>query len=303
MASITSGGEGLRPTAGAEVAADLLDRTTAAALQEKKKLQKHVGRFDLLFFLICTLVGLDTIGSVARNGAQGFTWLIFLGLFFFVPYALLTAELGAAFPEEGGPYIWTRLAFGRVVAATSALIYWMSNPIWLGGSLTITAIASFTTFFAPLGGAKQYIFALLFIWIAVVAAILSFGIGKWIPTVGAWGRIFVLGFFTFSVILYALRYGVHGFGGSAFAPTYATFIAVVPVLFFNYVGFELPTAAGDEMKNAQRDVPVTVLRSAIGAVLLYGVPILAILLVLPQSQVTGLSGFLTAAKTVLNVFR
>ena len=44
---------------------------------------------------------------------------------------------------------------------------------------------------------------LLFIWIAVVAAILSFGIGKWIPTVGAWGRIFVLGFFTFSVILYS----------------------------------------------------------------------------------------------------
>jgi amino acid transporter len=135
-----------------------------------------------------------------------------------------------------------------------------------------------------------------------VAAILSFGIGKWIPTIGAWGRIFVLGFFTFSVILYALQHGVHGFGGSDFAPTYATFIAVVPVLIFNYVGFELPNAAGDEMKNPQRDVPFTVARSAIGTVLLYGAPILAILLVLPRSQVTGLSGFVSAAKTVFTVY-
>src|SRR5438552_18196069 len=162
---------------------EFVEHTTAAALEEKAKLQKHFGRFDMLFFLICTLVGLDTIGSVARNGGQGFTWLIFLGLLFFVPYALLTAELGAAFPEEGGPYIWTRLAFGRFVAAINALIYWASNPIWLGGTLTITAAAAFNRFFMPanqqLSPGWQYTFSLCFIWFAVLAAIVSFGIGKW----------------------------------------------------------------------------------------------------------------------------
>ena len=30
-------------------------RTTQAALKEKKKLQKHFGRFDIVFYLICTL--------------------------------------------------------------------------------------------------------------------------------------------------------------------------------------------------------------------------------------------------------
>ena len=44
-----------------------------------------------------------------------------------------------------------------------------------------------------------------------------------------------------------------------FSPTYAVFIAAVPVLFFNYVGFELPSTAGEEMKNPQRDVPFTIL--------------------------------------------
>ncbi len=94
---------------------ELVDVTTQAALEEKSKLRRHFGRFDILFFLICTIVGLDTLGAVASNGAEGFTWLIFLSVFFFIPYALLTAELGAAFPEEGGCYEWTKLAFGRFV--------------------------------------------------------------------------------------------------------------------------------------------------------------------------------------------
>jgi glutamate:GABA antiporter len=281
---------------------EFVEHTTVAALEEKKKLKKHFGRFDMLFFLICTLVGLDTLGAVANQGAQGFTWLAFLALVFFVPYALLTAELGSTFTEEGGAYIWVKLAFGRFTAAIASVLYWLSNPIWLGGTLTITAVATFSSFFTPLNGAGKYLFALGFIWFAVWAAILSFGVGKWIPTIGAFVRIAVLGFFTVSVIVYAASNGVHGVSGGDFSPTWTVFIAAVPVLFFNYVGFELPNSAGDEMKNPQKDVPFTVLRSAIGAVILYGVPILAILLVLPVSQITSLGGFIDAMKTVFTVY-
>src|ERR1700760_1987876 len=210
---------------------EFVDFTTAAAVEEKAKLQKHFGRFDMLFFLICTLVGLDTLGSVASNGAQGFTWLIFLAIVFFVPYALLTAELGSTFTEEGGSYIWVKLAFGRMTAAVQSVLYWLSNPIWLGGSLTITAVTTFGEFFTPLNGAWKYIFALAFIWFAVWSAILSFGVGKWIPTIGAFVRIIVLGFFTLTVIIYAISHGVHGVGAGDFKPTWTIFIAAVPVLF------------------------------------------------------------------------
>ena len=86
--------------AGIALPIDMIDVTTSAAVEEKKKLRKHFARFDILFFLICTLVGLDTIGSVAAKGPEGFTWLAIMGVVFFVPYALLTSELGTAFPEE-----------------------------------------------------------------------------------------------------------------------------------------------------------------------------------------------------------
>jgi len=297
-------------------ASDLVDFTTTDVLEEKKKLRKHFARFDILFFLICTLVGVDTLGAVASNGPQAFTWLIFLAVLFFVPYALLTAELGAAFPEEGGPYIWTRLAWGRGVAAVNGLIYWVSNPIWVGGTLGITALTAVEEFFnngnslpgmkiSFLGGATipDVLFVLVFIWLTIVAAIVSFSVGKWVPTIGAFMRALLLAFFTITVVIYAIKNGVHDtFGGSAFRPSYTIFIAAVPVLIFNYVGFELPSAAGEEMKNPQRDVPLGVARSAVGTVLLYGVPILAILLLLPKGQITGLTGFLAAIKSVFTVY-
>jgi amino acid transporter len=105
-----------------------------------------------------------------------------------------------------------------------------------------------------------------------------------------------------TVAIYAGKHGVHGFGGHAFLPTYAIFIAVVPVLLFNYAGLEVPSAAGEEMVNPVRDVPRAVGWSAITTFFAYGIPILAILIVLPQSQVSGLTGFLLSVKAVFTVY-
>ncbi len=293
--------------ASAEAAAEAATAvTTVAALEEKAKLKKHFGRFDIFFFLICTIVGLDTLGTVASQGAQAFVWLAFLGVFFFLPYAMLVAELGSSFADEGGSYVWTKLALGRFVASVNGIMYWLSNPIWLGGALAVTAYATFTTFFwtPPSGSAKwvEIVFGLVFIWVATWAAILSFGVGKWIPTIGAWVRVVLLAVFTVCVVVYAVQHGVHGVGLGDFRPSWVTFLALVPVLIFNFVGFELPSAAGDEMKDAQKDVPVTIRRAFLVAVVAYGLPVLSILLVVPQSQITGLSGFIDAIKTVFTVF-
>ena len=278
---------------------------TEAELVEKAKLQRHFGRFDILFFLVCTIVGVDTIGAVASYGAEAFTWLIVLALVFFIPSALLFAELGTAFPEEGGPYVWTRLAFGRLAGAVNNFLYWVTNPVWLGGTLAVLAAATWATFFTDsdtLGTTAFYVFTLIFVWVGVLSAILSFHVGKWIPTIGAWSRFILLGFFTVSVVVYAAKHGVHGFGGGDFQPSYVGFVGLVPILLFNFVGFELPSSAGDEMTDPQKDVPYAIFRSAFLALLLYGLPILGILLVLPTAQVTSLGGFIDAIKSVFTVY-
>jgi amino acid transporter len=277
----------------------------APAAKESAKLQRHFGRFDILFFLICTIVGVDTIASVAGAGGEAFTWMVVLAVVFFVPQALLFAELGSAFPQEGGPYLWTRMAFGHLAGAINNFLYWVTNPVWLGGTLAISAVAALQTFFNggdAFGTPVVLVVSVVFIWIAVLAAVLSFRIGKWITTVGAFARFLLLGLFTVSVVVYAIEHGVHGLGASSFTPTMGGFVGLVGVLLFNYVGFELPSSAGEEMRDPSRDVPFAIVRSAIASFLLYAVPILGILLVLPADKVTNFGGLVDAMKSVFTVF-
>src|SRR6204780_3302875 len=189
---------------------------TAAAAQERQKLQRHFGRFDILFFLICTIVGGDTIATVAQGGGQAFTWMMVFALVFFVPQALLFAELGTAFPQEGGPYLWTMQAFGHLAGAVNDFLYWITNPVWIGGSLTASCIGGVVIFFNhgnSLSTTMTYVVALLFVWITIVSAIASFRVGKWLPTAGAFPRFLVLGLFTVTVAVYAAQHGGHGLGG------------------------------------------------------------------------------------------
>jgi glutamate:GABA antiporter len=68
------------------------------------------------------------------------------------------------------------------------------------------------------------------------------------------------------------------------------------------VGFELQNGAAEEMEHPQRDVPLAVIRSAITGVLMYAIPFLGILLVLPTQAVTGIGGFLDAVTEVFTVY-
>ena len=283
---------------------ELVEETTQLALTEKSKLIKSLRRFDMVFFTVCAFVGLDTLGTVASNGAQGFTWLVVLAVVFVLPYALLMAEVGAAFTQEGGPYEWAKMAFGRLQGGISAVLYWVTNPLWVGGSLAFIATEAWNDnlFHIGAGTAGDYIFKLVFIWLSIGVAIVSLRRGKWIPNAGAILRIVVLGFFTLTTIIYAFDNGVNGFPAGDLKPTGAIFLALVPLLLFNYVGFELQNGAAEEMENPQKDVPLSVLRSGIIGVLLYAVPIFAILLVLPGEKVTGIGGFLDAVTETFSVY-
>jgi amino acid transporter len=178
----------------------------------------------------------------------------------------------------------------------------VTNPLWVGGSLAFIATDAWdaNVFGIGKGSVGDYLFKLAFVWLSIIVAIISLKHGKWIPNVGAFLRIAVLGFFSLTLVLYAAKHGVDGFGAGSLSPTRAVFLGLVPVLLFNYVGFELQNGAAEEMEDPQRDVPLSVLRSGVIGVLLYAVPIFGILLVLPDKAVTNLAGFVDAVTTTFN---
>ena len=85
----------------------------AFADEQRHRMVKSLRLFDLIFFGIATVVSLDTIGQISSFGAETFTWMLVLVPLFVVPYAWIMSEMSGAFAQEGGPYYWMRLAFGR----------------------------------------------------------------------------------------------------------------------------------------------------------------------------------------------
>ena len=276
------------------------------AVQEKAKLRKVLRRFDLVLFTACAIVGLDSVAAAAQAGAQAITWLLISLVIFLIPYGMITAELGSAFPVEGGPYEWARMGFGRPAGAVTSILYWLSNPVWVGGTLTATTIATLNSFVVskPLGTAAEIIIGLVFIWVTVGIAIVAFRVGKWGPNIGTFVKIAVVALFTALFIAFLAQHGRPAGVSTAadLKPSLNGFLTAIGILVFLWVGFELSNGASEEMHNPQRDVPKMILRSGVVGAVLYGLVILGIVLVIPKTGLSSVSGFTDAYSHVAGVF-
>jgi len=278
--------------------------STRLAQEQSKHLQKSLGRFDILLLVVAAVISVEVLGQVSGFGGETFTWTLILAVTFMVPYGLIFAETGGAFTEEGGVYVWTKMAFGRVVAAITSLFTWVTQPVWVGGAMAFVAVETWSEYVSHVdaGSPADYLLKLLFIWITVTSAIISLKHGKWLPSLGAILKVAFLTFFIIVTMIYGLQHGFNGLDLGFFSPTLAGFLGVTPLLLFSFLGFESGNSAAGEMKNPAKDVPISVARSSMIAAASYLLPILAILLVVPLDQITGIGGLFGAIATVYSVF-
>lgn len=276
---------------------------TQLAVEQEKRLVRTLTRVDTIFLIVAAVVALDIVAQVASYGGETFTWSVVIALFFLVPMALIFAETGAAFTQEGGPYQWVKYAFGRGWSAVSTVMYWVTNPIWLGGSLAFVAYEAWNAYVFDISNTvAHYVFLLIFIWFAIFLAIISLRTGKHFITAAAIIKLVVAGVLVLTSLIYAIQNGAAGLDTTSFSPTLAGFLGVVPLLLFAYVGFEAPNAAAEEMHNPARDVPRAIGVGALITAITYLLPIFAILAVIPADEVTGIGGFLDAVAVVYSVW-
>lgn len=277
---------------------------TRLAEEQSQHLQKSLGRFDILLLVVAAVISVEILGQVSGFGGETFTWTLILAVTFMIPYGLIFAETGGAFTEEGGVYVWTKMAFGRVVAAITSLFTWVTQPVWVGGAMAFVAVETWSEYVGHIeaGSFGDYLFKLAFIWITVTSAIISLKHGKWLPSLGAILKVLFLTFFIIVTLVYGLQHGFNGLDLGFFSPTLAGFLGVTPLLLFSFLGFESGNSAAGEMKNPAKDVPISVARSSVIAAASYLLPILAILLVVPVDEITGIGGLFGAIATVYTVF-
>ena len=272
---------------------------------QTSRLNKFFGRKETLFFTIASVVGIDTIGVVSAAGPVAFSWMVILTIIFVIPSAMVFAELSAAFPSQGAPYMWVRLAFGRLAGSVSNVFYWIRNPIWFGGVLTIVAISAAETFFmagAQMSEFSFYRFSFAFIWIGIISSNYKYKVGKWVPAIGTLTRLLLLTLFTITLVAYGFKNGLRGVAFVDFGLSFPGLLVIIGVVLFSFLGIESQSNAIEEMVDHKRDGIYAIFRGTGFAIAMFLIPIFAVLLVLPVDQVTGLTGFIDACKTAFTVY-
>ena len=87
--------------------------------------KKKVSLFKMVLFTVCGIIVLDTFVVPAQIGVSSITIWVLTAILFFIPYGLINAELGAAYPEDGGIFAWVKRAFGEFHATLVGWFYWL----------------------------------------------------------------------------------------------------------------------------------------------------------------------------------
>jgi amino acid transporter len=264
------------------------------------QLVRVLGLRDLSFFLIAALVNLNSVPVIAGAGVPALSlWLI--GFFlFFIPQAIAVLEFSHRSPEEGGIYNWTKASFGNFHGFLSGWSYWVNNIFYIPTLLIY--IIGFTAF---IGGEhtrhladdplRMATLSLIILWCITWLNVKGFTVGKWIQNIGATGTFITAAtILAVGILVFVQRGSSNHIGWGELIPAAADwqFISLLSVVCLNYVGLELGSIIGDEIKDPERNIPRAVLLAGISTVTMFLVVTTSLLIAIPSNDIGIIDGIL-----------
>ncbi len=270
----------------------------AAAPAANGAFKRVLGALDMTLFTVCAILVIDTLAASAAIGPSSMTWWVITLVLFFIPYGLMTAELGAAYPAQGGIQDWVRRAFGDGWAARTSWYYWINVALWMPSVYILFAGMFAQLFWPEMNLWAQIGLGIAMSWLTVGIGIVSLEIGKWVPNLGAVIKAGIMLILGGGGIWYAMTNGpANEFSLATLTPGWDASLGFLPVIVYNYLGFELMSGAGAEMKNPGRDVPVAVVTAGVLIAAFYLLATFGILASLSLDDIGLIEGLLdTIAK-------
>jgi amino acid transporter len=254
---------------------------------------KILGRTDMVLFTVSAILLLETLAAAASIGSSSIFWWLFLGVVFFIPFAMICAEMGCTYPEQGGIYAWIRDAFGGRWASRASWCYWVNTTVWIPAIFILFAGVFRQLFYPDLSMSAQIAMGVILIWLTVGVNVVTLDIGKWIPNIGAILKVLVF----IAVILGAISYN-NEFGLAnvitleTLQPNWSSGVQYIPAIVYGMLGFELVSAGSEEMKNPASDVPRSIFISGFIIIVLYTAATVAVLAALPAGEIDLVEGLI-----------
>jgi amino acid transporter len=255
--------------------------------------KKKFRLFDAVLAAVCIILVVEAAAPSAAIGNSQYFWWLLLLVAFFLPYGLVSAELGTTYTGEGGLFDWVKRAFGRKWGSRVAWYYWVNFALWMA-SLAVLATSVVEQAFGitiPLYVAIPA--QLVFIWIVCFLSNYSVAENAILINIATVFKIIIMVALGVLGIYFALTYGV---ANPITSPTDLlpgiSGISFIAVIIFNFLGFEVVATFSGDMDNPKRQIPKALLLGGILVAVFYIFASFGIGVAVPIDELTASGGLL-----------
>lgn len=266
---------------------------------------------SVLALVMINVIAIDSLRGIPMSASYGFASLfyyIICALMFFIPSALVSAELTTAWPQKGGIYLWVREAFGKPLAFSVIFIQWVYNICWYPTILSLLAATLAYVINPRVANNTWYMLSVVFVvyWLITILTLRGIHISSMLSTITA--IIGTLAPMFFIVILGAIwllqgRPISMDVSVKAFLPNMELgHLVLLTGVLYGLVGMEMSAVHVQEVKNPQKDYPKALYYSTIIILLSLVLASLAVAIVVPPNQLNLVTGLLDAFGMFFSAF-
>jgi APA family basic amino acid/polyamine antiporter len=256
--------------------------------REPTHLIRAIGRWGLAALVINSVIGSGIFGLPAIVAAHLGRESPFAYLVAAAGIAMIMgcfAEVASQFREAGGPYLYTRAAFGRLAGLEIAWIYWLSRLA--AAAAAINLFATYLGYFWPPAQRplQRALLAAAILLVLTGVNLVGVRVGAQLSSAFTIAKVAPLLLFAAAGLLY-------GFAHPAVLPanqhavTPADWFDVSLVLIFAYGGFEGALVPMSEARDPRRDVPFAMALAFATVTLIYFLVQIVVIRVLPDPAAT-----------------
>jgi len=250
------------------------------------------------------VIAVDSLRNLPISAEYGFSiifYYLLAAIIFFIPIALVAAELATGWPKLGGMYVWVKEAFGPKAGLITIWLQWVYNIVWYPTILAFLATTAAYLINPALAHNKVYLLSAVIasFWLATLANCFGMKISSWISTLGAiLGTIIPMVFIIILGIIW-LTIGDSSqitFTEKDFLPDLSNIhnLTFLIAVLFGLIGMEMSAVHADQVKNPAKDYPKALMWSTLFILGSLGLASLAIAIVIPKDQINLVSGLIDA---------
>ncbi|WP_057910130.1 APC family permease [Lentilactobacillus parabuchneri] len=256
--------------------------------------KKKFRLFDAVLMSVVVILVVESAAPAAAIGTSQFFWWIFLLILFFLPYGLISSELGTAYTGDGGLYDWVKQAFGSRWGGRLAWVYWINYPIWMASLAVLFSQVAGTIFGLHLSTFASILIELVFVWFVVVLGNKPVSESKWILNLAAFAKIFtILSLFVLGVYVAVTKGVANSFAPHNLLPQMnVNSLSNLSVIIFNFLGFEVVATMADDMDNPKKQIPQAIIYGGILIAFFYLLSAFGMGVAVPTSKLSASSGLL-----------